>query len=67
MANDTERNFKNHLGASSRSTHLISTCSVINYVIIRPVNANMTVGRVRGVENRRKEVVEKLIAAGMKL
>jgi hypothetical protein len=31
------------------------------------VNAKMTVGRVRGVENKRKEVVEKLIAAGMKL
>lgn len=67
MAKDIERNFKNHLGANSRSTHLRSTCSVTNYVIIRPVNPKMTTGIVRGVENRRKEVVEKLITAGMKL
>jgi hypothetical protein len=32
-----------------------------------PVNVKMTVGRVNGVENRRKDVREKDIAAGTKL
>jgi hypothetical protein len=40
---------------------------VISWVIMRPVNVKITVGRLSGVEKSRKDVREKDMAAGTKL
>ena len=60
------RNFRNHFGAISFSTHLMSTCIVISCVIIRDVKLNTMGPIVSGDENSRNELDEIAIAAGTK-
>ena len=61
---DIERNFKNHFGAISFSTHLMSTCIVISCVIIRDVKLNTIGPTLSGEENNKNELDESAMAAG---